>query len=168
MIIEYDNDGRIFHIISDPVPPGVEEAMKEGGKTFVSMPPIPLPAEHARDPESGDLLFEEAADEETGETHYEPVMESPGLQYCQCKMETHYVADGELQERPDCPATVAVEGLRVTLQDVPDGTAISVEIDGERIDLNANEFELDEPGPIRIHIQAPWPMKDPTLDVEVE
>lgn len=35
MIVEYDGAGRIFHIVSDPIPQGLVEVLAEMGRPFV-------------------------------------------------------------------------------------------------------------------------------------
>jgi len=39
MIIEHDEKGEIFHVIHRPAPPGIEEMMRELGKSFIVVPP---------------------------------------------------------------------------------------------------------------------------------
>ncbi|WP_274426737.1 hypothetical protein [Chelativorans sp. YIM 93263] len=175
MIIEYDKKGRIFHIMRDPVPPGVVQAMEENGATFLNLPPIPLPEEHAIDPDTGEELFEEIVDEETGEKHYEPLMESPGMTYTECELSTHYVVDGELAERPSPSVDFEQDESEIRISGVPAGSAVAIvlEADSELQDTQTFEadgelitIEIDEPGKLRIVIRPPWPLQEVRREIE--
>ncbi|MBN8241858.1 hypothetical protein JF546_02395 [Nitratireductor aquimarinus] len=166
MIVEYDEAGRIFHVISDPVPEGLAELMRENGQAFLDLPPAPLPEVQKRDPDTGHLLFDGDG---------EPVIESPGLSFAECDLSTDYVVDGEIVRRPSSGCGVSATGRVVILTGLPEGSALSILLDPEDMSSMARveaagefSFEVDEPGPVRICVTPPWPLLEEVFNVEIE
>ncbi|WP_299937489.1 hypothetical protein [uncultured Nitratireductor sp.] len=166
MIVEYDETGRIFHVISDPVPEGLASVMLEHGKVFLDLPPTPLPELQKRDPDTGHLLFDGDG---------EPVLESPGLSFAECDLSTDHVVDGEIVRRPSSGCEVSAAGRVVTLTGLPEGSVLAILLDPEDMSSVAHveaagefSFEVDEPGPVRICVTPPWPLLEEVFNVEVE
>lgn len=59
MIAEYDNTGRIFHIVNDPAPVGLVDVMKENGCNFIE---TDIPVSHDTHYVVGNVLTERPAD----------------------------------------------------------------------------------------------------------
>lgn len=122
MIAEYDKNGRIFHVMNDPVPEGMEEIMHENGCVFIV----------------------------SKDTHIDVIQ--------------HYVKDGEIVERPTSETDVTINDKTVTIDtDSP----IIVEVEGERISLDGNSFEIDEPGPLVLYIEHAWPIVPEVINIDV-
>lgn len=165
MIVEYDETGRIFHIVS-LVPEGLAELMRENGHTFLDLPPTPLPEVQKRDPDTGHLLFDSDG---------EPVLESPGLCFAECDISMDYVVAGEIMRRPSCGCEVSATGRVITLTGLPEGSALAILLDPEGMSSVAHveaagefSFEVDEPGPVRICVTPPWPLLEEVFNVEIE
>src|SRR5262245_61887448 len=90
MIIEYDQDGRIFHIVSDPVPPGLAELLTANGAAFLEIKPVPLP-EIPMFEADGSPMVNDAG---------EQIMASAGVEYADVDLDADYVVDGQVQPRP--------------------------------------------------------------------
>lgn len=166
MIIEYEPNGRITHIVNDPVPVGIAEVMRRNGSTLLDLPPEPLPEVQKRDPDTGHLVFDEEG---------EPVMESPGMRFAECDILKDYVVDGAIQRRPSCGCTATVDGRVVTVSRLPEGSRLAIMLDPEDmssvVETDAEgsfSFEVDEPGRVRICVTPPWPMLEEAHDVEIE
>ncbi len=167
MIVEYNQDGRIFHVISDPVPDTIAAMLNDRGRTFLDLPPEPLPEVQMRDPDTGHLVFDDDG---------EPAMGSPGLRFAACDISKDYVVDGRVVRRPSCGCTASVEGRVVSLAGLPEGSTLSIFLDPTDVQSAVQAeatgdpflFEVDEPGQVRIHVTPPWPMLDEVIDVEVE
>jgi hypothetical protein len=124
MIIEHDADGRITHVISDPVMPEVRAHYLAAG-----------------------------AIEATG---------------ARCGLDTHYVVDGAIKERPAPKVQIAIDGRTIRISNVPQGSAIKVEIEGQTVETSDKTIELDEAGPVSVTVAPPWPMMEVRHDLEVE
>lgn len=201
MIVEFESDtGRIFHIVSDPVPDGMLELFQSLGKTFLVLDPVPWPPEPQFDAEGtpvmepvtgedGEPLLELVTDElglpvmedftdpETGELGRRAVMRpvmrqvmmSNGLDYAKVDIMAHYVVDGKVRPRPACPASVSADGRVIAISSVPEGSEVKIQIDTEVVDIAGHEIvELDEPGPVTVIINAPWPYLEGRYDLEIE
>lgn len=185
MLVEYNTDGRITHVIYDPVPKEMEKYMTEQNKTFLVLPPEPWPAEPQWDPETGEPILEYVFDEE-GNQVFEEVEDEEGLKVKVPKLQQQYmsngvttadvditrdhVVDGKVVERPQNPAIVELSGRVIQLSGVLEGSAIQVIMDGISIDVDPTEteLELDEPGLVKIRITSPWPYLEAVHDVEVK
>lgn len=184
MIVEYDDVGRITHIISDPVPPHMASFLREKGHRFLDLPPVPWVPEPQFD-ENGDPLMEQVVDElgkplfdptideVTGEATSRPVLRqmlaSNGVDYAACDILDDYVVGGEIRPRPACPAVVSVSGRTISITAVPPGSMVEVAIEGVSIHLDDDyRIELDEPGPVTVTVTPPWPYLEATYDLEIE
>ncbi|TKT78437.1 hypothetical protein [Aquamicrobium sp. LC103] len=74
MIVEHDADGRILHVINDPVAEEVREFYLANRPCF-EVAPTPWPLEQDIDHATGEPLFEQAVDPETGEVMFEPAID---------------------------------------------------------------------------------------------
>lgn len=81
----------------------------------------------------------------------------------------YFVDDGELMARPACPVSITVDGAVVTLHDVPEGTKVFVHLSEQTIvELDDTTFEVDEPGSLKLVVEAPWPHLAGNYHVEIE
>lgn len=160
MIIEYDENGRIFHIVNDPVPAGLSETYVSMGKTFLNMMPVPWPETPQFDP-NGQPVINPA----TGMQ----MMASDGSDPVQVDIVADYVLDGEITPRPifnvpDRIELVAGEDS-VTLA-LPD--PCTVILDGETRTIEGGELEISSPMPARYSLElSSWPYLEKTVEVEV-
>jgi hypothetical protein len=79
-----------------------------------------------------------------------------------------YVGGEAVVARPACPATVTVSGRTIELAEVPAGSTVSAEIEGETIPLVDTSIEMDEAGPVSIVITPPWPFLEARHALEIE
>lgn len=150
MIVEYDDSGRIFHIVRDPVPRHMAGFLRGEGKTFLEVAPVPWPEEPTEDADGNWS------------------MQSNGWDPVPCDLMRDYVVDGELAPRPGCPATVAVDWRTVRIANVPSGARVTVVLDDVSIEVDDTEIEFDEPGAVRILIAPPWPYMEAVHDLEIK
>lgn len=137
MIIEYEPNGCITHVVNDPVYFGLVEQLTQSGATFLDVSPT------------------EVATGEVGEDG-QPVFEAV---YAECDIFKHYIVDGAIAERPtiDLPAEHAMSvGEAVTITDLP--TPCTVTIDGDSFEVADGELTLDAdmPAEYGVLIEA-WP-----------
>jgi hypothetical protein len=127
MIIEYDERGLIFHIVSDPVPAGLADGYTAEGKTFLDFPPEPLPAIPLFNEDGSPMLGEDG----------EQILASPGYTQLDADMQLHYVLDGELTDRPefDLPATLDIPlNESVEFDEVENGCVVRIATETETLD----------------------------------
>jgi hypothetical protein len=122
MIVEHDTDGRITHVISDPVMPEVREHYLAAG-----------------------------------------AIEAEAV----TRIDTHYVADGEVKERPVAPIGVTVNGCAMMITGAPEGSTFAVVMDGQTVAAAAS-FEIDEPGALTVVVTPPWPYMEYRHDIEIK
>lgn len=123
MIVEYEDSGRIFHVLRDPIDSEVREIM-------LSRP--------------------------------------NALEVEECNIQTDFVQDGKILPRPSCPTIVYVDGRTISLEQVPDGSTVTVILEGVHIEIAEDSFEIDEPGPLSILVQPPFPYLERRYDLEIE
>ena len=158
MIVEYDSNGKIFHIIHDPVPPHMAGFLRENGHRFLDLPPVPWPPEPQFD-EGGKPLLDEDGTQ---------MIASNGMDSVPCDIVSDYVVDGELNRRPACSAVIKVEGRTISIADLPEGSMTTMTLDGVSVPVEDTTIEIDEPGPITIAIIPPWPYMEVSHDLEIE
>ena len=159
MIVEFDAHGRIMHIINDPVPPHMTTFLMGEGRQFLDLPPIPWEPEPQFDENGEPMLDDEGRH----------VWASNGMDSQSCDILLDYVANGVIQPRPECPASVSVAGRIVTITDVPPGASVEVALEGASIQWDGDDrVELDEPGPVTVTITCPWPYLEGSYDLEIE
>ncbi|OQM75603.1 hypothetical protein [Manganibacter manganicus] len=155
MIIEHDEQGRIFHIISDPVMPEVLEAyLARGALSFEPKPGAPIQARTMQ----GEAIVDEDGN---------PVMTNGSSILAKCDIQSDYIRDGQITPRPLCPATVVVSGRRITIKDAPKGSTFAAEIEDVEYPLDDTTVELDEAGPLTIIINPPFPYMEARHDLEI-
>lgn len=124
VIIEHTEEGRITHIVNDPVPPGLEEFMTKEGKEFISFPPTALPDEPMIDPSTGTIVVDDDG---------QAIMVPGGTKFVECDIKIHYILDGAIVERPTFHAPALIEiganGTDEAVIDLPDPCLVV--IDGE-------------------------------------
>lgn len=127
--------------------------------------------------ELGLPVMEDFTDPETGELGRRAVMRpvmrqvmmSNGLDYAKVDILADYVVDGEVRPRPACPASVSADGRVIAISSVPEGSEVKIQIDTEVVDIAGHEsVELDEPGPVTVIVNAPWPYLEGRYDLEIE
>lgn len=122
MIIEYDENGYIFHLVYEPYSESMIDVMNEAGCKFII---------------------------QTGE---------------EISPSTHYVKDDSVIERPIVTTEVTLDGYVIK---VNTDSPIVVEIEGERIDIDGNSFEVDEPGEIVLYVNHSWPIIQEVINLEI-
>lgn len=159
MIIEHTSDGAITNIVSDPVPSGLADFMTGMDKTFLDLPPEPLPVSQLFEPNGSPILDGEG----------EPIFASPGSSQIIVHIAEHYVLEGEVLERPtfDAPESLAVTvGELITLPGLPN--PVDVTIDGTTHIVEGGELELTADMPAQYTIEiSQWPYISRTVEVTV-
>ena len=84
-----------------------------------------------------------------------------------------YVMNGEVLPRPDFAIAVNVTDRIVSLAGVPDGSTVLAIIDPgtpfeHREIINEYTIEFDEPSKVSFVINPPFPMKERSIDVEIQ
>lgn len=105
MIVEYDEDGRIFHVISDPVPEHMVAFLTQEGRTFLNLPPTPWPAEPALDEEGNPVMVQ--ATDEAGQPLFKPVLDPEGNQ----EFEEVYNREEDIHEQRPLFEPVMVQAM---------------------------------------------------------
>lgn len=184
MIAEHDTTGMIFHIIQDPVPPGMADRLTALGKTFIDVPPTPLPdlpvlgenGEPVVDIETRELFEEDGITprrDQNGEQLVEvistPRMITGRTQGVAVSFDQHYVLSGVLTERPTLPvpAQIVLTQHQIrTISDLPAGCV--VKFAGETIPLpdGSMDIEGEEIGSFQIQFEC-WPYRDANCEVIV-
>ncbi|QPC91455.1 hypothetical protein [Mesorhizobium sp. INR15] len=161
MIIEYEQNGRIFHVISDPVHPMVLEMMLTRESGVLNLPPIQKPLEHERDWDTGELRYNEDGS---------PKMVSPGVIFQRCDIAGDYILEGVVTARPlfDLPDEVELiaDGADTKTLEIPDPCDITV--DGEPLTVSnvLNELELRADVPAEYTLEfVQWPYMSKTVKV---
>lgn len=161
MIIEYEENGRIFHVVSDPVHPQVLEMMLQRESGILNLPPIPEPLEHERDWDTGELRYNADGS---------PKMVSPGVTFQRCDILSDYILDGVVTPRPvlDLPDVVELvaDGIDVRRLEIPDPCDIL--IDGEPVSVSnvLGELELTADMPAEYTLEfVQWPYMPKTVKV---
>ncbi|RUX60156.1 hypothetical protein [Mesorhizobium sp. M7A.F.Ca.CA.002.12.1.1] len=161
MIVEYEQNGRIFHIISDPVHSLVLDMMLQRDSGVLNLPPIPKPLEHERDWDTGELRYNEDGT---------PKMVSPGVTFQRCDIETDYVFDGAVTPRPvfDLPDVVELvaDGVDTRKLTIPDPCDILIDGEPTTISGALNELELAADMPAEYTLEfVQWPYMPKTVKV---
>lgn len=149
MILEYDEDGRIFHAISDPVNPSIVNVLTERGHRFVNLPPIALPDEPYLDAEGNPSLDDDG----------KPLMITGRVESVSFDWSTDYIKDGLLQARPrlSVPATVELAvGEQTVISGLPIPCAVTVDGEAATIDDGTLEITGDMTGEYVIRF-VQWP-----------
>lgn len=114
MIIEFDNDGKIFHVVSDPVPDGLLAIMRDHGMQVIEVKP--------------NKVFDEAG-------------EHIRTDRLEIDMARHFVLDGEVRERTEFGLPVDLNLTASTTFHLPIGTRVS--LDGETFLLEDGSITLE-------------------------
>jgi len=155
MIVEYDMDGRIFHVMFDPVPQEVIEELVSRDALFLSF-----------SPHFGPDVEIPWIDEEGNQTTM--LAQGPQVPFNVLPM-THYVdlETMEVRERPalDVPTEVSVvvgQGIDIMLPHDP----FHIRVDGEELDVTGGKLELDPEMPATYQIDFNhFPYVDQSLKV---
>lgn len=151
MIFEYDNSGRIFHVVQDPVPTDLTSQWEAMGKQFIEIPPVPQPEIEMVDGE--------------GNT----VMQSPGTTTFEVDLFTDWFNGTEVVKRPgvDWPSALTLSVGSEHPLTAPDPCKILV--DGQEFVITGGELTLDArmPADYRIVVDQ-WPYLPHTLEVTVD
>jgi len=165
MIIEYDNSGRIIHMIYDPVDPTIVDfyTSEDFEGNVLNLEPIPWPPTQDIDIDTGLPVVEIIDEEEI------PVMSSKGKDYAKVDMTGQYIKDGAVTRRPtfNLPEMTAAEvGDTLRFDDLPLGTVIF--LDDERHELSENQLtlECDMAADYTIKFVC-WPYMDAAVKVTV-
>lgn len=161
MLVEYNENGRIGHIVMDPVPEGVAETLTEKGIRFLNLPVLALPDIPAVHPISGEPIL----DEETGEQIWAP----EGYTQAQVDPVNDYVFDEAITPRPsfDAPDLVEIIANGVdekVVENLPENASLI--IDGEPHALEGTTLTLssDMPAEYTILVQK-FPYFERTIKV---
>ncbi|EKF43968.1 hypothetical protein NA8A_04130 [Nitratireductor indicus C115] len=143
MIAEHDANGKILHVVNDPVPPGLSELMAGSGKLFVEFPPV--------DPGEGRNHVFTPCD----------ILTDYVVEGCICKRPVHEHSITRLED-----TLFRIDGIekgsmvRVYLGDALVSSCIA---DGEPLDL-----EIDEPCKLRVYIEPEWPYQENWYEIDFE
>lgn len=154
MLIEYDENGRIHHMIHDPVSPEIVEIMVARGA--LNVPPTKLPPEPVL--EDGQPVLGEDG---------QPVMTERSI-FHKCDIMGDYILDGAITPRPIFPfddviEIVADEQHTVSLT-VPD--PCQIRIDGEPMTITGGQLELTSDMPAEYIVElVQWPYVEKTIKV---
>lgn len=181
MIVEHTPEGRITHIVFDPVHPDVLTHVKGEGRTFLDLAPIKLPDEPLLD-ENGNQqmerhvepLFDEDGSpllNDAGEALYQvtmtPVFLTNRIKPVEVSLFDDYVVGGEIAKRPSIALPDLVEltvGQAKTIADLPRPCAIRVDGEAMTIEDGALTLEGDMPAEYEIAFDQ-WPYKPATVKV---
>jgi hypothetical protein len=184
MIAEYNAEGRIFHIVSDPVPPGLVERLTEMNSVFLNLPPEPLPdvpalgadGEPVYDYETKPLYEEDGVTprlDEKGEHLHEVKqrmrMITGRTQSVAVSFDQHYVQSGVLALRPTLPVPAQIVLTRNqtrTITDLPAGCVVKFGNETMTIDDGSMEIEGEELGSFRLQFEL-WPFQTANCEVVV-
>lgn len=160
MIVEFNENGQIYHIISDPVSPEViQNVILNNPDRHLIVNPLRGPDLQIRNAD-GEIVFDENGS---------PIMGPGNLIYQSYEIEDWYVSDGQMVTRPviEVPSSVELKvGESMTIANLPNPCRIKV--DGETITVEGGELELegDMPAEYQIVIDH-FPYKSATLKVTV-
>lgn len=162
MIIEYDEKGEIFHIVSDPVNPTVLEMYLARESGVLSLPPQPSPLEHEKDWDTGELRYN---------LDGSPKMVSNSVINQECDILTDYIAnpgDDHVTPRPvfDVPDEISIiaDGVDLVTLALPDPCLIS--LDGEQQTITGGSLELTSDMPAEYELQLlQWPYIKKTVRI---
>lgn len=159
MIVEYEDNGRIFHTVSDPVHPEILRLMLEKGGNVLNLPPIPKPLEHERDWNTGELRYNEDGT---------PKMVSPGVDNQRCDILADYILDGAVTPRPvfDLPDEIELiaDGVDTRTITLPD--PCEARLDGEPMTFTGGSLDLSSDMPAEYTLELiQWPYIEKTIKV---
>lgn len=158
MIVEYDQTGRISHVVFDPVPEGFVDLLNENGKTFLNLPPEPLPDLPLFDEEGNQLFdttYESVLDEDGAQIFADdgsemvrviktPLMDTGRMAYADVDIDRDFVMNGMVLERPkiDLPEEISLAvGETYTVKDLPDPARFF--LDREQIQVEGGKLEIE-------------------------
>lgn len=183
MIIEYDENGRIFHIVQDPVLPSQVAAFADRGVRFVNVPPVALPDIPATD-EDGQPIYDMSSEpmvdedgnplrDEQGEVLFRDVnrqrMITGRTESADVDFTRDYVRDGTVQARPTFdiqPEIILSRGETYTISGLPVPCRAIVDSQSLLIEDGTLELTGDDPGTFAIVLDQ-WPYLPATLTVTV-
>ena len=149
MIVEYDNNGSIIHIINDPVPEGLADIMRQNGAVLLDLPPVKRPDNQLI--ENGVPIFEE-----DGVT---PVMVSNGYDMADVDFMRDYVdtVAKEIKNRPliSAPSKITLNvGDNYTLSGLPDPIDVRIDEEITKVEGGVLELEGEMPGTYLIRLEG--------------
>ncbi|MGV1754819.1 hypothetical protein [Agrobacterium sp. CG674] len=166
MIVEYTPEGRIMHVVLDPVPAAMFQILSDMGKTYLNVPPTKMPDELLRD-EDGNQVFETISQavvidhvpqmDEQGNQQFEDV-QVPSIKHgamvsAQISLMTDYIEDGMVKARPVLSIPEAVS-LNVGQMGVVGGlpSPCRILVDGAEHILEDGELEIEGEMPAEYEI----------------
>ncbi|RUU75712.1 hypothetical protein [Mesorhizobium sp. M7A.F.Ca.MR.362.00.0.0] len=162
MIVEYEANGRIIHIISDPVHAGVRNMMLNeytGPNTVLDLPPLPKPLVQEKDWDTGEPRFN---------LDGTPKMISPGVDNQRCDISADYILDGVVTTRPvfDLPDEIELIADGVDIKTIPLPDPCDVRLDGEPMTLTGGSLDLTSDMPAEYTLElVQWPYLPKTIKV---
>lgn len=145
MIIEYEEDGRITHVINDPVYPGMADTLTAQGVRFADFPPA-------------EIVIEEGEDG--------PVTESV---LAECDIATDYILNGTITRRPTIAAPaehVMTVGEQLILSSLPDPCTVYLDDQAYTIEAGTLTLDAEMPAEYTLRIEA-WPHLPATVKVTI-
>jgi hypothetical protein len=182
MILEYDENGLIYHIVDDPVSPALKVHYE--GKPGVKIveptrgPPQPrLNADGEQEYDEvqqnvydneGDPVLDENGEQVT-ETISVPVFDEGDLISAKIRSDSHYVLNGEVVERPifTIPEShVLAVGAELQINGLPD--PCKIKLDGEEIDVEGGILTIGADMPAEYLLElVQWPYVPASMKVIV-
>ncbi|UVK46811.1 hypothetical protein BPNPMPFG_002521 [Mesorhizobium sp. AR07] len=161
MIIEYDEKGEIFHIISDPVNQSVLEMMLARESGVLNLPPVPAPLEHEKDWDTGELRYNDDGS---------PKMVSNRVINQECDILADYILDGAVTPRPvfDLPDQIELvaDGVDSRTINVPDPCEIRVDGQPMTVSNLFGDLTLSSDMPAEYTLElVQWPYMAKTIKV---
>lgn len=172
MIVEFDEDGRIFHTVSDPVMPEVRDGMLAKGGRVLSFEPVPGPLVQEIDVNGNPIfealqLFDENGPvlDENGQPVFkqgDPVMVPDSVIGVTCNIRTDYIVDDQITSRPSfdesIPAEIVIvaDGVDTVSLTVPD--PCEIRLDGETQVITGGQLDISSDMPAEYSLElVQWP-----------
>jgi cell division ATPase FtsA len=161
MIVEYDDDGRISHIIHDPVHESIVGTLHEMGRQFLDLATIPWPPQPVIDKATGEPMI----DEDSGAI----IVASQGYDSPSVDGESQYVLDGAIEPRPTFKAPELVEIVaddvdEKVIENLPENATLLVDGEMHQLDGTTLTIASDMPAEYEIRIQK-FPFIERTVKV---
>lgn len=157
MIIQHDADGRIYHVVNDPVHPLVAQQY-HGQPNTIFLSPMPGEVEPLYD-EKGNPLLDQFG---------EPLTQVVGAFVPVCDIMSDYVENGKLKKRPTFihPPEIELAVGESVVIDVPAGATAMVDDQSYTIDDGVLEIVGEMPAEYEVTVTK-WPYMEAKIQVVI-